>query len=204
MNCTGEARREQISREYRIEVAGCYKLIDGNTIVSDAGGNIITDKYYLFSCIHRKTNQEETIRCGQPTARHLCELSGKALPSEFNPFQEEHGNGGNDGGGDGDAVPWHRSRRQLYNAIMLFITRYGTTLQPGSPIFRVKTRVEANVTEPVETRDVLAVNKILSGYKTTMSRILQDLSRTRVVRHFNFNTLEQILLERNIDVDNFS
>ena len=202
MDCTGEIKREQICRVYDIEVVGCYKLFGGQSIVSDAGGNTITDKYYLFTCVHKGTKQEETIRCGQPTARHICGICGINIPSEFNPFREEH-MGGDGGGGNRDGVLWHRSRRQLYNAIMLFITRYGAGLKPDSPIFKIKARVEADVTEPVEARDVLAVNTILGRYQTTMSKLLREFARTRDVRNFNFNMLEQILVERQIDNNNF-
>ena len=201
MDCTGEEKREQICREYDIKAIGCYKLFDGRTIESDARGNIITDKYYLFQCIHRITHQEETIKCGEPTARHICNLCGIMLPSEFNPFFEENGGGG--GAGGGSTASWHRSRRQLHNAIMLFVTRYGTGLKPDSPIFKIKTRVEENVTAPVETRDVLAVNTIIGKYKTTISQILQDFAKTRMVRNFNFNALEQILQEKDVDKNNF-
>ena len=46
------------------------------------------------------------------------------------------------GAGDGGVVhhQWHRTRRQLHNAIMIFITRYGDILQPNSPIFEIKTK----------------------------------------------------------------
>ncbi len=201
MDCTGEIKRERICREYYIEVIGCYKLFDGRTIVSDAGGNVITDKYYLFKCTHKITQEEENIRCGQPTARHICNLSHNILPSEFNPFREENEGGGGSGGVN--TMQWHRSRRQLINAIMLFITRYGDGLKPDSPIFKVKARVESDVTVSVEARDVIAVNTIIGRYCTTIGRILRDFARIRAVRNFNFDTLEQILIERNIDINNF-
>lgn len=204
MDCTGAARREQICREYNVTAVGCYVLFDEQTIRSDAGGRIITDKYYLFTCICENPHREEVIKCGQPTARHLCELSGQTLPSEFNPFQGEY-EGGGDGGGvnHGNAVHWHPSRRQLHNAIMLFITRYGERLQPNSPIFSIKENVERNIEEPVEARSVCGVNTIIGKFGTTMSEIMQYFSRFRPVRDFHFNILEQILQERGIDENNF-
>lgn len=96
-------------------------------MVSDAGGKIITDKYYLFRCIHRISHNEDTIRCGSGAANHICRLIGANMPTEFNPFHEPHG-GGVGGGGGVVHHHWHRTRRQLHNAIMLFITRYGDVL----------------------------------------------------------------------------
>ena len=100
-------------------------------------------------------------------------------------------------------MSWHKSRRQLNNVIMLFVTRYGSGLKPSSPIFKIKARVESDVTAIVEERDVLAVNTIIGGYRTTIGGVLRDFARTRAVRNFNFDTLEQILMERNIDINNF-
>ena len=185
MKCTGEKRREQICREYDIKAIGCYKLFDGREIESDAGGNTITDKYYLFQCIHKKTRQEEMIQCGQPTAKHICNLCGIELPSEFNPFLEVNGGGGGGSGGSGGkgTVRWHKSRRQLYNAIMLFITRYGTSLKPDSPIFKIKNEIESDVTEPVKSNYVLGVNTIIGKYNTNITKILNDLSKKERLEH---------------------
>ncbi len=202
MNCTGAKRREQICRDYNVKVVGCYKLFGGQTIVSDAGGNVIRDKYYYFICTHRRTNQKETIKCGQPTARHICHLIGQELPKEFNPFQEENIGGGGGNGGNGSGR-WHRSRRQLYDAIMLFITKYGTKLDPDSAIFKIKERVELNVLTKVEEKDVRAVNTILSGFKITVLEILRQFERERAIRNFNFDTLVQIIRDSNEEKNNF-
>ena len=202
MNCTGERRRIQICNDYDVEVVGCYKLFDGRSVVSDAGGKIITDKYYFFKCIHKTSYREENIRCGTGAANHICRLIGARMPTEFNPFYEPHIGGG--GGGGVVHHQWHRTRRQLHNAIMIFITRYGTILQPNSAIFDIKARVEQNVENPVREGDVLAVNTILSAFHTTMSDILNDFARTRTVRTFRFDTLEQILFNRGVTTNNYS
>lgn len=202
MNCTGEDTRIRICRNYEVEVVGCYKLFDGRTVVSDAGGRIISDKYYLFKCTHRISGQEETIKCGASAAQHICQLIRADMPTEFNPFQEHH-DGGVGGGAGGIHRRWHRSRRQLDNAIRLFITRYGDRLQPNSTIFTILARVNSDVQAPVEERDVLALNTILSAFHTNITTILNDFERTRAVRNFNFDTLEQILTARNVETNNY-
>lgn len=203
MDCTGESKRIRICRDYDIEVVGCYKLFGGRSVRSDAGGKIITDKYYFFKCIHKTSHREEHIRCGNGAANHICRLIGVSMPTEFNPFFEPH-LGGGDGGGGVVHHHWHRTRRQLHNAIMLFVTRYGTVLQPDSPIFEIKARVEQNIEEPVRECDVLAVNTILGAFHTTMSNILNEFARTRTVRNFHFDTLEQILINRGLTTNNYS
>lgn len=200
MNCTGKSTRERICREYEVEVLGCYKLFDGRTVISDAGGKLITDTYYMFKCIHRTSREERIIRCGKMAAKHICDLSGKILPSVFNPFQQP-GHGGGTGGGVGPR--WNRSRKQLYYAIKLFIMRYNEELEPNSAIYDVLSRVESVPGEPATGRDVSAVNTILEGFHTTMTTIITHLTRTRAVREFHFDALEPILLERGCTTNNF-
>lgn len=206
MNCTGKVRREQICNDYNITPVGCYKLFGGLTMVSDAGGRKLCDKYYLFLCEHKTTMDKQKIICGYPTAKHLCNLSDQLLPSEFNPFQEEHVNDNNNNNGgydDNEILQWHRSRRQLYNAIMIFITRYGKNLVPKSAIFRIKDSVESNVAEQVEINDVLGVNTIIKKYNTSIPTILEEFEMERAVRRFTFDELEQIINDRNIDYNCF-
>lgn len=202
MDCTGEANRIRICNEYDIEVIGCYKLFDGRRVISNAGRRIITDKYYLFKCTHKITSREESIKCGSEAASHICRLTGNSMPVEFNPFQEVNDGGGGAGGIGGQN--WHQTRRQLHNAIMLFITRYGDRLQPDSTIFKIKARVESNFQNIVEERDVLAVNTILGSFHTTIPNILDDFSRTRAVRNFRFNALERMLLDKGVATNNFT
>lgn len=84
-------------------------------MISDAGGMIITDRYYKFLCIHKGDGHHEL----------------------------------------------NKGLRQLYTAIMLFITAKDSILKPETPIFKVKERVEADMYSDVELRDVKAVNTIL-------------------------------------------
>ncbi|MBR5636607.1 MAG: hypothetical protein IKW81_06730 [Pseudobutyrivibrio sp.] len=201
MNCHGSKRREFIYANYEIKVVGCIKLYDGASIESDAGGPKITDRYYQFTCKHSSTGKLETIIVGHVVAREICEECGLAMPKEFNPFYEEARGGG---GGGAAATRYDPMRRQLYNAIMLIITRYRLSDKSGtSPIFEILNEVTSDMTMPIEPRYVKAINTILKKFKP-MGEIIQDLNAVNRVRNFNFNLLVDCLRENGeTDVSNF-
>lgn len=205
MNCTGEGNRERICREYNIKAVGCIVLFGGRKVISDAGSRVITDKYYKFFCTHKRDGHHEFIQCGYPTAKHICELCGIEIPTEFNPFIGGDNRGGDVGGiGGGLGRPWNRGRRQLYTAIMLFITAKDAKLAPNTAIFKVKERVEKNVYSNVEIRDVKAMNTILGSYHTTLSSIIADLTPYGNVRQYNFNILFNIIEQEGIAPNNYT
>lgn len=208
MNCTGEARRIKICKKYDIKPIGCIVLYGGRKVKSDAGGKVITDKYYKFLCIHRDDAHHEFIQCGYPTAKHICELSGIELPSEFNPFTGSGGIAGGVGGGfilktGVTGKSQNRGRKQLDTAIMLFITLKDSVLEPETPIFKVKERVEEDMYSDVELCDVKAVNTILGRFHTTISQIITDLGLHGKVKNYNFDILIDIIDNNKIVPNNY-
>lgn len=201
MDCTGEANRERICREYDIKAIGCIVLYGGREVISDAGGKVITDRYYKFLCIHRGDGHHEFIQCGYPTAKHICELSGIELPSEFNPFAGGGGAAGGNGGRTGR--PKNRGRRQLDAAIMLFVTSKDSILRPETAIFKVKERVEEDMYSDLELRDVKAVNTILGNFHTTIPQIIADLRLHGTVRNYNFDILIGMIDDNKIVPNNY-
>ena len=194
--------------EYDVKAIGCIVLFGGRTVISDAGGRVITDKYYKFLCIHKYDKHQEFIQCGYPTARHICALGGIELPSEFNPFADDGANG--DVGGRGEAGvedrvirTLNRGRKQLLNAIMLFVTVNDVILQPQTPIFKIKNRVEGDMHSAVEWRDVKAVNTILGRFHTTMPQIIGQLETYGRTRRYNFDILIGLVDENEIIPNNY-
>lgn len=202
MNCTGRGNRKRICEEYDVQAIGCIVLYGGRTVISDAGGKVIRDKYYKFLCVNKGDGHREFIQCGYPTAKHICELSGIQLPAEFNPFVGEGNNGGGAGGGQ-NVRPMNRGRKQLDNAIMLFVTAKDEILGPETAIFKIKERVEKDMYNDVDFGDVKAVNTILGKFYTTMSQIIADLGMHGTVRNYNFNILHNMLNEKQIFPNNY-
>lgn len=161
MDCTGEQKRIQICNEYDVTAIGCIVIFDGREVISDAGGQIITDKYYQFRCVHKINKQCDFIKCGEPTARQICNLCGIDLPSTFNPFVA---NGNGIGGHGGHGITWNRARKQLNNAIMLFITAKPDVMQPDKPLYKIKEQNERNKMNPINKSDVKAIDTIFGSF----------------------------------------
>lgn len=204
MNCTGEENRKRICREYDVKAIGCIALYGGREVVSDAGGKVITERYYKFLCIHKGDGHHEFIQCGYPTARHICKLSGIGLPMEFNPFKiNGSGKYGPGSGGGGGSKPQNKGRKQLDTAIRLFITVKDVILKPETPIFKVQERVEADMYSDVELRDVKAVNTILGNFHTTLPQIVAELKMHGTVRKYNFDILIDMINKSGIIPNNY-
>lgn len=199
MDCTGETRRKKICSEYNIKAIGCIVLYGGRTVISDAGGKVITDKYYKFLCTHKRDRHIEFIKCGYPTAKHICELCSLELSVEFNPFAGAGRRCSTRTGRGMIGRQKNQGRIQLYNAIMLFITEKDDVLVPNSPIFNIKDRVLEDMYSDVKLRDVKAVNTILGKFHTTMPEIIRNLGRYGRMRTYNFNRLIQMIDNEGIE-----
>lgn len=199
MDCTGEENRKRICCEYMIKPIGCIMLYGGREVVSDAGGKIISDKYYKFLCIHKNDGHHEFIQCGYPTAKHICELSNTKLPSEFNPFTNTHSTKDIDSNNQyKNTKPQNRGRKQLDIAIMLFITLKDSILKPDTAIFKIKERVEKNMYSELDFRDVKAVNTILTNFHTSISQIVVELKRHGTVKNYKMDILIKMIDDKKI------
>ena len=90
MYCRGHELRVELCKKYDIKPIGRFKLLNGKTVVSDAGNMDITDEYVIFDCTS-KTNPEfhETIHCGKHVATDFCNITGYPIPTLFNPLRQE-------------------------------------------------------------------------------------------------------------------
>lgn len=201
MDCTGESTRAKIYNEYDIKAIGCIVLYGGREVKSDAGGKLITDKYYKFLCIHKNDGHHEFIQCGYPTAKLICDAKGIELPSEFNPFKGTGGIGSSKGGKS--VSPKNKGRRQLISAIMLFVTSKDDILKPETAIFKVKERIEKNMYSNLELRDVKAVNTILGNFHTNITKIITELGLHGTVRKYNFDILIKMIDDNKITPNNY-
>ena len=202
MNCRGERKRAYIVNNYYIEPIAHLKLLNGRTIHSDAGGDI-TDSYFIFRCVDKRNKDIiKLIQCGRPTAQDFCQKIGKNLPPIFNPLAENYQIQENreffyhNDNGIINAK-WNPVRKQLYNAVMLIISAWQAT--PNTPLFNIKIKLEENIEEEPKLSLVKSVNTILCHANTTLSDIIESLSRNNNLRDFSFNLLIRILTENKIE-----
>lgn len=194
MNCRGHEARVDIVKKYDIEPLAHLRVLEGMEIQSDAGGDI-TDSYYLFKCTHKESNTEELICCGEPTARDFRALLSVELPRLFNPLQ---GNGNNvpGGGSGGEELRWDRERKQLYNAVMLFIMWRKN--EPHKVLFSLANELRQNVDMSPSLSTIKSVNTLYFKYRTTARDMLNELTRHNHMRDFRFDLLIRRLQKNGI------
>lgn len=199
MNCRGHETRVDIVEKYHVTPLVHLRVLEGMKIQSDAGGDI-TDTYYLFRCIHKETDEEDLICCGEPTARDFSELIPAELPRLFNPLIDDDGNahGGCNGGGE---QRWNRERKQLYNAVMLFILWRKN--RPHNVLFSLSNELVQNVDMRPSLKSIKAVNTLYEQYHTTARNMIDDLSVQNRIRAFEFDLLisrlQQIGIEQRFE-----
>ncbi len=166
-------------------------LFEGKTVKSDAGEKTIKDRYYQFMFENKRDKKDvQTVRCGYPTAREICDYYGQDLPTEFNVFAAA---GGGAGGAVGHGhVNWNPARRQLYNAIMLMVTRFNMN---GGIIIEILAEVKMDPEDAVSNEWVKSVNTIMDKYRTSMPEIIAYFARHGDVRRFRFDELKRIMLD---------
>ena len=185
MNCRGHNNRVNIVNNYDITPLAHLRVLGGMVVHSDAGGDI-TDSYFLFRCIHKETKQEKIICCGEPTAKDFSLLLHTDLPRIFNPLIDEGYEGGGNHGGGGK-IRWNRTRKQLYNAVMLFIMWLGN--KPHRVLFSIKTELERDTQSAPPLSKIKAVNTLYTQYHTTARSIINDLEKENRLKDFRFDLL---------------
>ena len=189
--CRTPELREELCREFFITPVAHLTLLNGQRIHSDAGG-YITENYFRFKAIHRRSGQEETIVCGYPTGCHFCDLLGVDRPPLFNPLQVAGAGGGRGGGGGVPRPRWNPTMLQLSNAVNILLSYLAE--REESPLLDIKAKIDANLTRPPFISLVKAVNTIIGKYGTTMTDILDEIERRNgPIRNFEFTHLIDIL-----------
>ena len=88
MYCRGHATRLKIIETYKLVPLGRFKLLNGQSVISNAGKRDIIDEYTVFECIEiNNPDHRETIYCGKSVAEDFCHLTNISLPPLFNPLK---------------------------------------------------------------------------------------------------------------------
>lgn len=120
MDCRGTERRKYIVENYYVQPIAHLKLLNGKIVHSDAGRDI-SDSYFIFRCIDKKSGKSDIIQCGLPTAKELCNRIRKQVPPIYNPLHVTGTAGTAKGGSKKPQIKWNPTRQQLYDATMLLI-----------------------------------------------------------------------------------
>ena len=196
MNCHGHDRRLQIVANYNISCIAHIRLLNGQTIRSDAERDI-TDTYYIFQCINKNNSKDiERIICGTGAAKDLLQIANIDAPPIFNKL---HDIGGNNGGNIHVPInqtnTWNDAAKQLYNAIMILITAWN--LKPGPMYDYLEQAKKYNNCTPYVNR-IDKINQIIHKHNTSLRDILNQLALHNNIRNYNFDLLEGILHDNGI------
>lgn len=197
MYCRGHNIRIKIVEQFEVIPLGRFKLLNGQTVISDAGNMDIIDEYTIFDCIDKNNPEHhESIFCGKYVAEDLCSLSGCMLPPLFNPLKTIN-KGGSSGGTAVQQDTWNKTRKQLYNIVMIMII-YFKNINPEKPLFKIKLELEQNANQFPKLYLVKSVNTIIKHSGKSFSTILSILSKNNNLRDFKYNLILDILRENKI------
>ncbi len=199
MKCRGNDIRKKIVKEYYVEPVAHLKLLANQTKHSDAEATI-EDEYYIFSAKRKKDGHEEIILCGMGAAKDFLKLLGHSGLSLFNPLKEDNSStsirNSNSSGIENDNE-WNPVAKQLYNAIMLLITIWGTE-KIGTPLFNLKKEVvKYKRCNPFDSK-IKSLNTMIKngGNGRTLTEIINYYGK---YNKFKSNICEFNLLEARIN-----
>jgi hypothetical protein len=198
MYCRGHQLREELCKQYDIKPVGHFKLLNGRTVVSDAGNMDITDEYIIFDCTS-KTNQDhhESIYCGRYVADDFCRITGYTLPPIFDPLHHDNIARGN-GGTTNPSPKWNPVRKQLYNIVLLIMTYQGN-IKINSVIFDIKRKLEdSQYIEYFPKCQIKSVNTYLIKMNKTFEDIINALQKDNNLRDFNFDLVLEYMEKNEI------
>lgn len=187
MYCRGHELRIELCEQYDIRPVGHFKLLNGRTVVSDAGNMDITDEYIIFECISNTDHHHESIYCGRYVANDLCEITGYSLPQLFDPIHHNTDNHG------GETLPpannnrWNKTRKQLYDIVLLLIVYFGN-LEINSPLFNIKKELEdPDYIDHYPKKQIKGVNTIIGNTGKTFQEIVNELNENNDLRVFRYD-----------------
>lgn len=199
MYCRGHNTRVNIVNNFNIRSLGRFKLLNGQTVISDAGNMDIIDEYIVFDCIDKHNpNHHESIYCGRFVAEDLCTLSGCSMPPLFNPLKSiNKGSSSGQSSIHKNTTTWNRTRKQLYDIVMIMIM-YFKNINPEKPLFKIKLELEQNTDQFPKLYLIKSVNTIIKHSGKSFSTILNTLNKNNNLRDFKYDLVLDILIKNKI------
>ena len=137
------------------------------------------------------------ICCGEPTARDFCEMLNVEIPRIFNPLIGNRNAGPVGGGGEPGELRWTPRRKQLHNAIMLFVLWLNG--RQNDVLFSVKSQVEQDTHQEPKLGQIKSINTLYRKYGLTARSVLAELAKESAVRNYNFDLLLETLSQNHIE-----
>lgn len=198
MYCRGHNIRIKIVEQFEVIPLGRFKLLNGQTVISDAGNMDIIDEYTIFDCIDKNNPEHrESIYCGKYVAEDLCSLSGCMLPPLFNPLKTIN-KGGSSGGTAVQQDTWNKTRKQLYNCTLLLIMYF-----ENSPNNRALFSIKRELEDPkfigyYPKKQIKSINTYLWKAGITFQFVLDKISQNNNLREFKYDLLIDYLKKLDI------
>lgn len=188
MDCRGGTRRKEIVKDYDVVPIAHVKLLKGQTKKSDAGPEI-DDQYYVFKATNKNDpNNVQVIQCGMRAARDFLSLSNRTSLPLFNPLIVPVGHTVNNRQANprntSKEIKWDSIAEQLYNAIMWIIVVWNVSPRPNSPLFKIKSELEAHPRLKPYDSKIKAVNTMIKNgnHGSTLSDSINDLKSDNDIR----------------------
>lgn len=194
MYCRGHNTRVHIVNNFNIRPLGRFKLLNGQTVISDAGNMDIIDEYIVFDCIDKHNpNHHESIYCGRFVAEDLCTLSGCSMPPLFNPLKTINRSNSSGQSSSQNKNTWNKTRKQLYNCTLLLIM-YFENSPKNKALFSIKQELEdPNFISYYPKKQVKSINTYLFKSEVTFQYILDQLGETNDLRDFSYTHILEYL-----------
>lgn len=190
MYCRGHATRLKIIETYKLVPLGRFKLLNGQSVISDAGKRDIIDEYTVFECIEiNNPDHRETIYCGKYVAEDFCHLTNISLPPLFNPLKTISVNHGSHGDNSSHKNSWNKTRKQLYNCTLLLIMYFGNS-PTNKALFSIKRELEnPDYLDYFPKKQIKSINTYLSKAGITFQFVLNEMKKNNKIREFKYDLL---------------
>lgn len=200
MYCRGHRLREEIVQQFEVKPLGRFKLLNGQSVISNAGNMDIEDEYTIFDCIDRKNSEHhETINCSKYVAEDFCSLSGYTLPPLFNPLKSTGFSSTHSSGNSNSKVSWNKIRKQLYDCTLLIII-YFENSSNNRTLLSIKNELEdSKYIGYFPKKQVKAINTYLYRANITFQTILNKLSKNNDLRDFRYDLILEYLNKLDIE-----
>lgn len=190
MYCRGNATRVKIIERYKLVPLGRFKLLNGQSVISDAGNRDIIDEYTVFECIEiNNPDHHETIYCGKSVAEDFCALASISLPPLFNPLKTISVEHSSHGDNSSHKNSWNKTRKQLYNCTLLLIMYFGNS-PTNKALFSIKRELEnPDYLDYFPKKQIKSINTYLSKTGITFQFVLNEMRKNNKIREFKYDLL---------------
>jgi len=202
INCHTDATRIKLYKSYYIYPIIYTRLLNGETLHSDANSEI-KDKYYKFLLKKNKSDESpcNQIVCGMGAAGHFTSLGVESLPF-FNPLKSLITDNNNVANtyhtSNNDTKTWDPVAKQLWNAINLIILKCHKYYY-GGPLFAIRYKLLQKPAQEPSSGLIKSINTIMD--RLDKGKTLTQYVNECKINDPNFQDFKFDLLVKKLDID---